>query len=125
MSVIFLDPSHLAYEINEYRMSRHQRYIVFSEFLMFLSKEHCKDIIADRIPFSLENIEIRRNKLSSCVRNSEEILAKVHEDKNILEVLVKEEKIKNIIEGVFNLAGITMYQIGLNVFVHIIFAETF
>jgi hypothetical protein len=125
MSCLFLDPSLLLYDINEYRMEKHMRYMLFSDYLNKLSRIHVQDILANRVPFSLENNIIRRNKLSSTVKTCQEILLRCHENKNILQTLLNEPGTKNIIENGYNICGITMFQIGEHIHVHGIFCETF
>lgn len=125
MSAVFLDPSQLLHEINEYRMSRNMRYIMVSEFLTILSRQHCKDMIQSIIPFSLENINIRKNKLSSVVKNCQEILCRIGEEKSILDTIMNEPETKKILEGEFNLCGITLYRIAKTLYIHMIFAETY
>lgn len=125
MSVIFIDPWKFIYDLNEHRMHKGLRYLTPSDFITSLTKEHCKNIINGEIPFSLEHSDIRKRKLSSCVKNAQEIMAKCAEDKNLLTLLLTEDGTRVILEGTFNLFGVTVFQIGVMIYIHLILAETY
>ena len=124
MSVQFIDPWKFLYELNEYRIRNKLAYVRVSKFLSDLTKKHCKDIIESVVPFGLENQEIRKRKISSCAKNSQEILARVSEDKSLLESILQEPNTKKIIDKPFNLCGVTIYEIGTTTYMHLILAET-
>lgn len=125
MSVQFIDPWKFIYDLNEYRLRKGLRYLTCSEFITSLTKRHCLDLIQNEVQFNLANSEIRRNKLSPCVKTCQEILARSQEDKNLLEILLADTNTKQILEGNYQLFGITIFQIGVMVHMHLILAEPY
>lgn len=107
-------------ELNQFRIKNNIPAIYLSGILMKQCKEHIVDILNNRIPFGLDNIDIRKRKNSHLMQTAELICECSINESPIVQWCKKD---KDILLGSYDICGICEYEVGIKRFVHIILGQ--
>jgi hypothetical protein len=124
MSVTYIDPAAFLYQLNEHRLRIGQRFLINSGYLTDLTHKQMRRFINNEAVFSLQSTVVNRRKATYVLRRLEEILFRCSLSRSVLENLFEDAECKKLLEGEFNIVGITLCEFGTYAYLYCIVGLT-